>query len=199
MYCNNCNIPAPEQLWLIVIMQCPNIEGQLNKKQLPTSCKWNEGGGFPKQQQHLRNGFCNLHGNIWIRRQEINNNEPLTNTATGGGGAQLINHETVDLTDNRLPSVTGDNDVSFVARSNTATLQSSNGDNDVSLAARGNTDISQKKRIVSALCKWTEGGRCSKFAQTNSKRFCSKHYKLSIQAGGGGAPVNKMSPQLHHE
>ena len=46
----------------------------------------------------------------------INNNEPLTNTATGGGGAQLINHETVGLL-----SVTGDNDVSRVAHRNTAT------------------------------------------------------------------------------
>ena len=90
----------------------------------------------------------------------INNNEPLTNTATGGDGAQLINHGTVGLTDNHLLSVTGDNDVSSVARSNTDTgggtlpinnetlsqtencLQSSNSDNDVSLVARGNTDIS---------------------------------------------------------
>jgi hypothetical protein len=51
----------------------------------------------------------------------INNNEPLTNTATGGGGAQLINHGTVGLTYNRLLSFTGDNDVSHVTRSNTAT------------------------------------------------------------------------------
>jgi hypothetical protein len=99
----------------------------------------------------------------------INNNEPLTNTATGSGGAQLINHGTVGLTDNCLLSVTGDNDVFCVARSNTATggdtlpisnetlsrtescMSSSNGDNDMYLAARGNTDISQKKRKKSAL------------------------------------------------
>jgi len=31
-----------------------------------------------------------------------NNNEPLTSTATNGGGAQVINHGTVSLTDNRL-------------------------------------------------------------------------------------------------
>ena len=50
----------------------------------------------------------------------INNDEPLTNTATGGGGAQLINHGTVSLTENRLLSVTSDNDVLCVAHSNTA-------------------------------------------------------------------------------
>ena len=94
----------------------------------------------------------------------INNNEALTNTATGGGGSQLINHETVGLTDNRLLSVTGDNYVFRVARSNTATggdtlpiinetlswtenrLPSSNGDNNVSLAEHGNTAISQIKK-----------------------------------------------------
>jgi hypothetical protein len=113
------------------------------------------------------------------------------------------------LTDNCLLSVTDDNDLSRVARSNTATggdtlpisnetrsrtdncLPSrSNGDNDVSLAARGNTDISQKKRKKSALCKWTER-ECSNFAQSNPKRFCGKHYTawLSIQAGGSGAPA----------
>ena len=51
----------------------------------------------------------------------INNNEALSNTATGGADAPLINHGTVGLTNNRLLSVTGDNDVSCVARSNTAT------------------------------------------------------------------------------
>ena len=99
----------------------------------------------------------------------INNNEALINTATGGGGAQLINHETVGLTDNCLLSVTGDNDVSCVARSNTGTggdtlpinnetlsrtkncLPSSNGDNDLSLASRGNAAISPKKENISAL------------------------------------------------
>ena len=73
------------------------------------------------------------------------------------------------MTDNRLLSVTNDNDVSHVACRNTATggdtlpinnetlsrtencLPSSNGDNDLSLAARGKTDISQKKERVSAL------------------------------------------------
>jgi len=86
-----------------------------------TGCNWTEGKGCTKKQQHKRNGFCQFHYNIWFRRQRINNNEALTNTATGGGGAQLINHETVGLTDNRLVSVTGDNDLSRVARRNTAT------------------------------------------------------------------------------
>ena len=67
------------------------------------------------------------------------------------------------MTDNGLLSVTGDNDVSHVASSNTATggdtlpinnetlsrtenfLPSSNGDNDESLAAHGNTAISHIK------------------------------------------------------
>ena len=111
----------------------------------------------------------------------INNNEPLTNTATGGGGAQVINHGTVGLADNRLLSVTGDNDVSRVARSNTATggdtlpisnemrswtdnrLPSSNGDNDVSLEARGNTNISQKK------------GKCQRFANGQKEDVVSLH------------------------
>ena len=75
------------------------------------------------------------------------------------------------MTDNRLLSVTVDNDLSCVARRNTTTvddtlpisnetlrrtencLPSSNGDNNVSLAARGNTDISKKKRKKSVLCK----------------------------------------------
>ena len=66
------------------------------------------------------------------------------------------------MTDNCLLSVTGDNDVSRVARSNIALggdtlpisnetlsrtencLPSSNGDNDVSLVARGNKSIRQK-------------------------------------------------------
>ena len=51
----------------------------------------------------------------------INNNAPLTNTATGSGFEQLINHETVGLTDNHLLSVTSDNDESRAARSNTDT------------------------------------------------------------------------------
>ena len=168
-------------------------------------CNWTEGKGCTKKRQHKRNGFCQFHYNIWFRRQRINNNEALTNTATGGGGAQLINHETVGLTDNRLLSVT---DLSHVARRNTATVDdtlhinnetlsrtdncrpSSNGDNNVSLAARGNTDISKKRRKKSALCKWTEG-ECYQFAQSNPKRFCSKHYSawLLIQVGGGGAPA----------
>ena len=67
------------------------------------------------------------------------------------------------MTDNCLLSVTGDNDLSHVARRNTATgddtlpisnerlsqtdncLPSSNGDNGVSLAAGGNTAMSQSK------------------------------------------------------
>ena len=170
-----------------------------------TGCNWTEGKGCTKKRQHKRNGFCQFHYNIWFRRQRINNNEALTNTATGGGGAQLINHETVGLTDNRLLSVT---DLSHVARRNTATVDdtlhinnemlsrtdncrpSSNGDNNVSLAARGNTDISKKRRKKSALCKWTEG-ECTQLAQSNPKRFCSKHYSawLLIQVGGGGAPA----------
>ena len=75
------------------------------------------GGNCTKQLQHKRNGFCQHHYHIWFRRQRINNDRPLTNTATDGGGAQLINHEAVGLNDNRLLSVTGDNDVSCVARS----------------------------------------------------------------------------------
>ena len=136
-----------------------------------TGCNWTEGTSCTRQRQHKRNGFCQHHYNIWSRRQRINNNEALTNTATGGGGAQLINHETVGLTDNRLLSVTVDNDLSCVARRNTTTvddtlpisnetlrrtencLPSSNGGNNVSLAARGNTDISKKKRKKSVLCK----------------------------------------------
>ncbi len=112
----------------------------------------------------------------------INNDEPLTNTATGGGGAQLINHETVGLTDNRLLSVTVDNDLSCVAHRNTATVDdtlpisnetlswtyncmpSSNGDNNVSLAAHGNTAISQINKRVTARCKWTDG--CIQCVQT---------------------------------
>ena len=169
MYHNNCNIPAPEQLWLVVIMQYPNIEGKLNKKRPPPTCKWNEGRSCTRQLQHRRNGFCQFHYNIWSRWQRINNNEALTNTATGSGGAQLINHGTVGLTDNRLLSFTGDNDVSCVAHSNTSTgggtlpinnemlsrnencLPSSNGNNEVSLEARGNTVRSKKKESDSAL------------------------------------------------
>ena len=107
MYHNNCNIPAPEHLWLVVIMPHPNIEGQLTKKRLAPRCKWTE--GCTKQKQHKREGFCQTHYDIWSRQQSINNNEALTNTATGGGGAQVINHGTVGLTDNRLLSVTVDN------------------------------------------------------------------------------------------
>ncbi len=107
------------------------------------------------------------------------------------------------MTKNRLLSVTGDNDVSRVARSNTATggdtppisnetrsrtenfRPSSNGDNDVSLAAHGNTAISQIKKRVTARCKWTDG--CIKCAQSNPKKFCSKHYSawLIIEEGSG--------------
>jgi hypothetical protein len=133
------------------------------------NCNWTEGKGCTKRRQHKRNGFCQHHFNIWLRRQRINNNEPLTNTATGGDGAQVINNGTVGLTKNRLLSVTGDNDASLVVRGNTATgggtlpinnetlsrtencLPSNNNDNDVSLAAHGNTDISQKKSKMSAL------------------------------------------------
>ena len=86
-----------------------------------TGCSWTEGKRCTKKQQHKRNGFCQPHFNICLRRQRINNNEPLTNTATGGDGAQVINNGTVGLTKNRLLSVTGDNDVSRVAHSNTAT------------------------------------------------------------------------------
>ena len=160
-----------------------------------TGCNWTEGKGCTKQRQHRRNGFCQHHYSIWSRRQKINNKKAPTNTATGGGGAQLINHETVGLTDSRLLSVTGDNDLSRVARRNTSTvddtlpisnetlsrthncLPSSNGDNNVSLAARGNTDISKKIRKKSALCKWTEG-ECNQFAQSNPKRFCSVNITL---------------------
>jgi hypothetical protein len=138
-------------------------------------CNWTQGKGCTRQRKHKRNGFCQFHYNIWSRRQRINNNEALTNTATGGGGAQLINHETVGLTDNHLLSVTGDNDLSRVARRNTATgddtlpisnetlsrtencLPSSNSDNNVSIAAHGNTAISQIKKRVTARCKWTVG------------------------------------------
>ncbi len=92
-----------------------------------------------------------------------------SNTATGGDTPPISN-ETRSRTENFQPS--------------------SNGDNDVSLAARGNTDISKKKRKKSALCKWTEG-ECNQFAQSNPKRFCSKHYTawLLIEAGSGGAPA----------
>ncbi len=86
-----------------------------------TGCNWTEGKGCTKKRQHKRNGFCQFHYNIWFRRQRINNNETLTNTATGGDGAQVINNGTVGLTENRLLSVTGENDESRVARSNTAT------------------------------------------------------------------------------
>ncbi len=150
-----------------------------------TGCSWTERKRCTKKRQHKRNGFCQHHFNIWLRRQRINNNKPLTNTATGGDGAQVINNGTVGLIKNCLLSVTGDNDVSRVARSNTATggdtppksnetrsrtencRPSSNGDNDVSLAARGNTAISQIKKRVTARCKWTDG--CIKCAQSNPK------------------------------
>ncbi len=112
------------------------------------------------------------------------------------------------MNDNRLLSVTGDNDVSCVARSNIAIggdtlpisnetlswtencLPSSKGDNDVSLAAHGNTAISQIKKRVAPRCRWTKGG-CSNTVQSNPKRFCSKYYSawLLIQVGGSGAPA----------
>ena len=81
-------------------------------------------------------------------------NGAFNHTDIGGG----INHGTVGWTDNRLPSVTGDNDVSKVARGNTATgsggapainnemlgqtdnyLLPGTNDNDVSIVACGNT------------------------------------------------------------
>ena len=98
------------------------------------------------------------HYNIWLSRQRINYNEARDNTATGSGGAPLINHGTVCWTDNCLPSGNGDNDLSVVVCGNTATggggapsinnetlsqtdncLPSGNGDNDVSILACGNT------------------------------------------------------------
>ena len=98
-----------------------HIEGQLEKKRPQRICKWNEGGGCTKQVQHKCQGFCKHHYNIWFRRQVINNNEALNNTATGGSGAPLINHGTVGWTDNRLMSGSGANDLPLVARDNTAT------------------------------------------------------------------------------
>ena len=158
------------QGWLSSCSNMQHIEGQPKKKRLSRICKWKEGGGCTERVQHKCQGFCKHHHDIWFRRHRINNNEALNNTATGGGGVPLINHGTVGWTDNCLLSGTGDNDVSLVARGNTATgggtlpnnnemlsrtencLPSSNDYNEVSLAACGNTDISQKKRgKVSAL------------------------------------------------
>jgi hypothetical protein len=91
-----------------------------------------------------------------------------SNTATGGDTLPISN-ETLRRTENCLPS--------------------SNSDNDVSLAAHGNTAISHIKKRVTPRCKWTDG--CSRYVQSNPKRFCSKHYSswLLIQAGGGGEPA----------
>ncbi len=62
-----------------------------------TGCNWTEGKGCTKKQQHKRNGFCQFHYNIWSRQLRINDNEALTNTATGGGGAQLSVNPFFDL------------------------------------------------------------------------------------------------------
>ena len=151
-------------------MQYLNIVEQLKKKRLPRICKWNEQGGYIKRVQHKCEGFCKGHYNIWFSRQRIINNEALNNTATGGGGAPLINHETFGWTDNCLLSGISDNDMSCVApcgitaivggtlpinnetlRGTENCLPSSNGNNDVSLASHGNAAISPKKMNSSVL------------------------------------------------
>ena len=113
-----------------------NGDRQPAKKRTPRICEWPEGKGCKQWRQTHSHRFCSTHYNIWLRRQGINDNGAFNNTATGGGGAPLINHGTVGWTYNHMPLVTGDNDVSIVAR--------------------GSTAMSQRKKRTPVLCKWTE-------------------------------------------
>ena len=99
MYCNNRNIPATQTIgqlithpssntqpvsccssvqtdrgrWLaclVVIMQ-NHHEQQLKKKRKILIANGLKEKGCTSQKQYKRNGFCNLHYDIWSRRQVI--------------------------------------------------------------------------------------------------------------------------------